>query len=92
VLERFPSGDGFFVDFSEPMLAAARDNLRLLSRKRIIKADFSTAEWIDCVSEPNPMDVLISGFAIHHQPDERKQMLYSEIFSLLSHRYLYLAS
>jgi tRNA (cmo5U34)-methyltransferase len=84
LLARFPSAHGLFVDFSEPMLNAANDNLRSLSRKTIIKADFSTPQWLGCVSEHKPCDIVISGFAIHHQPDERKRMLYSEIFNLLS--------
>jgi tRNA (cmo5U34)-methyltransferase len=84
LLTKFPSAHGFFVDFSEPMLDAAHHSLSSLSRKTIIRGDFSTPQWLDCVSEHKPIDIVISGFAIHHQPDQRKQMLYSEIFHLLS--------
>jgi tRNA (cmo5U34)-methyltransferase len=84
LLTRFPSASGHFLDFSDPMLDAARDNLKSLRTATITKADFSTSSWLDCISEYQPIDVVVSGFAIHHQPDERKQRLYSEIFDLLA--------
>jgi tRNA (cmo5U34)-methyltransferase len=90
LLTNFPCARGIFVDFSEPMLAAARNNLSSVPKTAVIKADFSTPEWLRCVSEHKPFDIVVSGFAIHHQPDERKQMLYAEIFSLLGQGGLFL--
>jgi len=83
LLTLFPSARGCFVDFSEPMLAAARENLMSLPQATIGRGELSTPQWLDCVSSQQPFDIVISGFAIHHQPDERKRGIYSEIFDLL---------
>ena len=84
LLNIFPAAHGVFVDFSEPMLDAARKNLNDVLRTSIYKADFSTPRWIEVVKSSPPFDIVVSGFAIHHQPDERKKALYSEIFNLLA--------
>ena len=84
LLTRFPSAQGQFVDFSEPMLAAARENLRSLPQARVVQADFSTPQWRETVGSSPPFNIVISGFAIHHQPDARKRALYAEIYDLLA--------
>lgn len=84
LLNRFPSANGLFIDFSEPMLDAARHNVAALPNATIVKGDFSSSQWLDAVNTPGSFDIVVSGFAIHHQPDERKRELYSEIFELLS--------
>jgi tRNA (cmo5U34)-methyltransferase len=84
LLDIFPAAIGVFVDFSEPMLDAARKNLGNRLQTRILQADFSTPQWTDVVASHQPFDVVVSGFAIHHQSDERKKELYAEIFDLLS--------
>lgn len=84
LLTLFPSAHGHFVDFSEPMLAAARENLKSFPQATIVSGDFSSPQWLDSVSSHRPFDIVISGFAIHHQPDARKREIYSEIFDLLA--------
>ncbi len=84
LLTLFPSAHTHFIDFSEPMLEAARKNLRSVPNTTISQADFSTPQWLDCVSESQPFDIVISGYAIHHQTDERKRAIYAEIFDLLA--------
>ena len=84
ILDSFSSASGVFIDFSDTMLDAARENLCSTPNAKIIKADFSTPGWIETVEEDEPFDVIISGFAIHHQPDSRKKELYLEIYNLLS--------
>ncbi len=73
-----------FADFSDPMLNAARKLLAQKPQARVVKADFGTPGWMQAVGSEPPFDIVVSGFAIHHQPDERKRRLYAEIYSLLA--------
>jgi SAM-dependent methyltransferase len=85
LLERFPDASGVFVDFSEPMLDAARERLSPFGKRcQIRAADLSRPDWKDSLQAPEHFDVVISGFAIHHLLDERKRALYSEVLELLS--------
>lgn len=83
VLERFSPSDLVFLDFSDPMLEAARKNVPPGAPTRFAKADFSSSDWLTALGEAAAFDVVVSGFSIHHQPDERKRALYAEIFDLL---------
>ncbi len=87
LMSAFPEARVVFADFSDPMLEAARKVLGQNPRASIVKADFSTPAWIQAVqsrpSEPS-FDLVISGLAIHHQPDERKKQLYAEIHDILA--------
>ena len=84
LLSKFPGVPAVFADFSDEMLRAASDNLQGVSKARVIKADFSTPGWLDSVSSYGPFDIVVSGFAIHHQPDERKKEMYAEIYKSLT--------
>lgn len=84
LLHKFPSASGVFVDFSEAMLEAARSSLGDNQNAVVLRADFSSPAWLDSVRSHKPFDLVVSGFAIHHQSDERKRGLYSEIYGLLS--------
>jgi SAM-dependent methyltransferase len=84
LLDTFPSARGVFLDFSDPMLHAARENLDGYKQAELFTADFATSKWMDVVAKFQSFDLIVSGFAIHHQPDERKKVLYGEIFDLLS--------
>lgn len=84
LLEHFPSSQGLFGDFSEPMLAAVRQNLGDHPRAKVYALDFSERQWRSFLPDNIPLDVVISGFAIHHQPDRRKQDLYQEIYDALA--------
>jgi SAM-dependent methyltransferase len=84
LLNIFPSAREVLVDFSDPMLDAARKNLSDAPQASVVKADFATPRWADAVSTYQPFDIVVSGFAIHHQPNERKRELYSEVYHLLS--------
>jgi tRNA (cmo5U34)-methyltransferase len=83
VLEAFPQAAGVGVDFSPPMLEQARARLAPLgARAALFEADLQSPAWRECVQ--GPFDAVISGFAIHHLPHERKRALYGEIYELLS--------
>jgi tRNA (cmo5U34)-methyltransferase len=69
---------GVGLDFSEPMLQAARERFAEDRRITLIKHD---------LAEPLPalgrFDAVVSSFAIHHLEHERKRSLYGEVFDLL---------
>ena len=85
VLDRFGSAHGVLADFSEPMLEAARRRLaRHAGRAEFIHTDYALSAWVESVSPFAPFDAVISGFSIHHQPDQRKREVYGEIYRLLA--------
>ncbi|KEF41664.1 MAG: hypothetical protein ER33_10345 [Cyanobium sp. CACIAM 14] len=84
LLSRLPSARALLLDFSEPMLEAARANLRDQPRAIVARADFGAPQWRDVARPAGPFDLVVSGFAIHHQPDGRKRELYAEILDLLA--------
>ena len=84
VLDRFPASSGVLLDFSEPMLARARELAPASARVAFINADYGRAAWIQSLPAPGRFDAIVSGFSIHHQPDERKRELYGELFELLN--------
>lgn len=84
LIDRYPDASGVLVDFSEPMLDAARAALSALpARLTFVNADYGDPIWTNAVAGHGPFDVVVSGFSIHHQTDERKRELYREIFSQL---------
>ena len=84
ILGEYPSALGVLVDFSEPMLDQAREQLKEFgSRLSFENLDYGDPVWISRVQTYGLFDAIVSGYSIHHQPDERKQELYQEIFDLL---------
>lgn len=84
LLDEYPAARVVFADFSEPMLEKVRGLVGSDPRAGIVNADFSAPGWAGKIEQEKPFDLIVSGFAIHHQPDERKQSLYAEIHGLLS--------
>ena len=84
LLDQFPKTHVIFADFSDSMLEAARRQLGDNPRATIVKTDFSSQTWLDEIRSQESVDIAVSGFAIHHQPDQRKKELYKEIFNLIS--------
>jgi tRNA (cmo5U34)-methyltransferase len=83
VLEAFPEANGIALDFSPPMLEQARARLaRFGNRAVTVEADLSSPAWRKVV--PGDFDGVVSAFAIHHLPHERKRGLYAEIHALLA--------
>lgn len=84
ILSEFPSIELLCLDFSEPMLDAARKNISSTDSVHFIKSDFSSSDWKEPAAALGGFDLVVSGFSIHHQPDERKKDIYKEIFELLN--------
>jgi ubiquinone/menaquinone biosynthesis C-methylase UbiE len=85
ILDDHPDARGLLVDFSEPMLDAARRQLHPHTHRiEFLPADFNQPGWTRRVAPHAPLDAIVSGFAIHHLPDARKRELYHEIFELLT--------
>ncbi len=85
LLEAQPQAHGVFLDFSEPMLRAAREKLEAAGRvgHEFVLADYGEPRWMERRELTALFDVVVSGFSIHHQPDHRKRQLYGEILELL---------
>ncbi|WP_181357642.1 class I SAM-dependent methyltransferase [Stenomitos frigidus] len=86
ILTHYPEAHVTAIDFSEPMLEQARQRLQPFgSRVSILQADLYTSDWQTALGSPtsNAFDAVLSGYCIHHLPDDRKQALYREIFHLL---------
>ncbi|HUE97671.1 MAG TPA: class I SAM-dependent methyltransferase [Anaerolineales bacterium] len=84
ILGEYPSSHGVLVDFSEPMLEQAREQLNEYSGQLVFEnIDYGDPAWVNSVQDKAPFDAIVSGYSIHHQPDARKHQIYEEIFSLL---------
>jgi tRNA (cmo5U34)-methyltransferase len=84
ILQRFPQAQGVLVDFSEPMLEAARKRFAPETVSlHFANVDYALASWTQAVDGWGPYDAIVSGYSIHHQPDDRKREIYGEIFQLL---------
>ncbi len=69
---------GVGLDFSEPMLKAARE--RFADDERIELVEHDLAEALPALGR---FDAVVSSMAIHHLEHDRKRSLYSEVFELL---------
>ena len=84
VLTQYPDAEGVFLDFSEAMIQAAKTRLSSKHKRvEFIIQDFGKPEWVNAVQDKGLFDVIVSGFAIHHQPHERKSEIYQELLELL---------
>ncbi|MGH7893693.1 MAG: class I SAM-dependent methyltransferase [Candidatus Binatia bacterium] len=82
LLDAVPEATGFALDYSPAMLDLAGRRLACFgSRARVAAIDLRAPAW--CAEVEPPVDLVVSGFAIHHLPDARKRALYGEIFTLL---------
>jgi ubiquinone/menaquinone biosynthesis C-methylase UbiE len=85
IVQRLPQVEAVLADFSEPMLEAARKRFSSAGTPvHFVLADYGVPSWTSSVAEWSPYDAIVSGFSIHHQPDDRKLAVYREIFGLLN--------
>lgn len=79
LLDAFPDACGIAVDYSFEMLARATERLAPYEGRATVQpADLRSPDWLRVL--PGPVDVIVSGFAIHHLPDTRKRTLFGELF------------
>jgi tRNA (cmo5U34)-methyltransferase len=77
-----PGATGVAVDFSPPMLAAARERFPGDPTVTVVEHDLGVS--LDGVAAADgPFDAVVSSFAIHHLADDRKRALYGEAFARL---------
>jgi tRNA (cmo5U34)-methyltransferase len=80
-----PEATAVLVDFSEPMLAAARERVEAKDgRWEVVEGDLSSSAWLNRLPREERFDAVVSRFCIHHLSDMRKRQLYEEVFELLS--------
>lgn len=76
-----PDVEGVALDFSDTMLEQARRRFGSDQRVKTVKHDLSlpiASLGLGC------FDAVVSSLAIHHLVDERKKLLYGEVFQLLN--------
>jgi tRNA (cmo5U34)-methyltransferase len=78
VLTARPGSTGVALDLNAEMLARARDRFAGDDRVDIVEHDLD-----DPLPGGGPYDVVVSSFAIHHVPDDRKRALYAECLDCL---------
>lgn len=83
VLEAFPNARVTCHDYSEPMLAQARERLKdYASQVFWVKGDLSSPDWTQDLD--GPFDAIVSSIAIHNvRLPERIRAIYSELFPLV---------
>lgn len=82
ILMRYPNAHVTAIDFSEPMLEKAKQRLQSFGEQvQYIQADLYYSDWHTGLSQ---FDAIMSGYCIHHLPNERKRSLYTEIYHLLT--------
>lgn len=86
VAKRQPVEHATLTEFSEPMLAMARERFAASPPAfdvSYVVGDFRESNWHDSVETNGPYDLVVSRFAIHHIPDEMKRALYGNILNWL---------
>lgn len=79
IRERHPGARAVGFDASQPMLARATERFDGDPLVELRPHDLGLP-----LGDAGPADAVVSGLAIHHLPDERKQALFEEIHALLA--------
>ncbi len=84
LLQEWPESEGIFMDFSQPMISSAKEKCGpYKNRCAIVLQDYSEDNWMESIKDKTHVDVVISGYSIHHHEDERKYSIYKDVFKLL---------
>ncbi len=84
ILSKYPDANGVFVDFSQQFLDSAKEKLAEYKNCSFYNLDYSDSSWFGPLEIHSPYNVIVSGFSIHHQPDEIKKRLYQDVYGLLN--------
>lgn len=79
VRSRYPDARGIGIDSSQPMLTRAEE--RFASD---LTVELAVADLCQPLAVSGPFDAVVSGLAIHHLEDQRKQALFGEVHALLA--------
>lgn len=83
-LEVVPRAQAILADFSGPMLDGARaDWADRPEDVTFVETDFTTPSWSGSVRNFGPFDAVVTGFAVHHAPHDRKPAIHAEMVDLL---------
>ena len=84
VMARHPVERAVLLDFSETMLAAAANRFADAEADvTFVSGDLQAIDWHDAVRAGGPCDAIVSRYAIHHIPHERKRALYADLLEFL---------
>ena len=83
VLRVAPGAEAVLLDYSEPMLARAADRFGSSPNWQAVRGDLRESRWREGLPGGD-YDLVVSGYAIHHLPAERKRELFKEIRALLA--------
>lgn len=75
---RWPEAQAVMVDFSEAMLDEVERGA--IGPHETRQIDLMDRDWADGLGR---FDAVVSGFAIHHLPDERKRAVYADLRAML---------
>lgn len=84
ILRQFPSAKGILLDLSEVMIDSSKEKLsQYKNNLKYVVYDYGKKDWGKKV-EGVQFDLIVSGYSIHHQTNDRKKEIYSDIYKLLS--------
>jgi len=83
LLDRYPEARALLLDHSEPMLQRAHAAMAAYAGRCEIRLADLRDPLLPHVPEGSA-DLVVSGYAIHHLPHERKRSLYEEVFQVLA--------
>lgn len=81
LFKNWPDSKGIFLDYSEPMIDEAKLKCKDYQNQSIFTVqDFGSKDWLENISDSLPVDVVVSGFSIHHQNDDNKKRIYNQVY------------
>ena len=83
IFDMYPDSTGYFLDYSQPMLDYAQENVKS-KNAQFLTANHGNPNWIDIIPQGTNINLIIAGYTIHYQTDDRKREIYKELFEVLS--------